>query len=121
MESAVLAQSPITPLAAAKAVPPTQQRELMASWLKEQHTASTRKAYAKDLRDLFRFIASVPQPTPELVSEFLALDQFQALILNLLSSSTPRNVSPLMSKSGSYPSLTVHLSSHYSRCPFFMC
>ena len=54
----------------------------MGDLLANKRSVQTRQAYAKDLRDFFTFIAN-SDPTPELVGEFLALEQFDALALVL--------------------------------------
>jgi integrase/recombinase XerC len=57
--------------------------DVLASLLSDKRSPNTRRAYAKDLRDFFRFAASVEEPTPEGVREFLSLDSFAALSLVL--------------------------------------
>ena len=54
----------------------------MGDLLANKRSVQTGQAYAKDLRDFFTFIAN-SDPTPELVGEFLALEQFDALALVL--------------------------------------
>ena len=50
--------------------------------LSDKRSASTRHAYAKDLRDFFRTIAQT-EPTPEMVNYFLQLSQQEAVTLVL--------------------------------------
>lgn len=57
--------------------------DVLAQLLGDKRSLNTKAAYAKDLRDFFRFVAEVKEPTKELVKEFLALDQFAALSLVL--------------------------------------
>jgi integrase/recombinase XerC len=57
--------------------------DVLASLLSDKRSPNTRRAYAKDLRDFFRFVAGAPSPTPEVVKEFLGLDPFAALSLVL--------------------------------------
>ncbi|MFM6401773.1 MAG: hypothetical protein ACKPFF_34275, partial [Planktothrix sp.] len=52
--------------------------DTLTELLANKRSVQTRRAYAKDLRDFFSFIAH-SDPTPELVREFLALEQFDAL------------------------------------------
>jgi integrase/recombinase XerC len=56
--------------------------DILGDLLANKRSVQTRQAYAKDLRDFFTFIAN-SDPTPELVGEFLALEQFDALALVL--------------------------------------
>ncbi|MFM6453394.1 MAG: tyrosine-type recombinase/integrase, partial [Planktothrix sp.] len=56
--------------------------DILRDLLANKRSVQTRRAYAKDLRDFFSFIAH-SDPTPELVREFLALEQFDALALVL--------------------------------------
>lgn len=56
--------------------------DILGELLANKRSVQTRRAYAKDLRDFFTFIAN-SDPTPELVREFLALEQFDALALVL--------------------------------------
>ncbi len=60
-----------------------QKIDVMAELLADKRSLNTRTAYAKDLRDFFRFAANVASPTPELVTQFLQLEQFDALALVL--------------------------------------
>ncbi len=60
-----------------------QKIDVMAELLADKRSLNTRTAYAKDLRDFFRFAASVASPTPELVTQFLQLEQFDAIALVL--------------------------------------
>ncbi|PSF33876.1 integrase [Aphanothece hegewaldii CCALA 016] len=57
--------------------------DLLAQLLSDKRSPETRRGYARDLRDFFRFVANVDEPTPEVVQAFLKLDQFQALSLVL--------------------------------------
>jgi integrase/recombinase XerC len=57
----------------------TAEVDVLAQLLSDKRSPHTRQAYAKDLRDFFRFVAQVESPTAELVKEFLALDRFAAL------------------------------------------
>ncbi|ACK73901.1 integrase domain protein SAM domain protein (plasmid) [Gloeothece citriformis PCC 7424] len=57
--------------------------DILAQLLADKRSLNTQKAYAKDLRDFFRYVAGVDEPTPALVKEFLGLDQFAALSLVL--------------------------------------
>ncbi len=57
-------------------------RDVLAELLSDKRSLGTRKAYAKDLRDFFRTIAS-SEPIPELVAQFLSLERFQAVSLVL--------------------------------------
>jgi integrase/recombinase XerC len=57
--------------------------DVLASLLSDKRSPNTRCAYAKDLRDFFRFVAGALSPTPEVVKEFLGLDSFAALSLVL--------------------------------------
>jgi integrase/recombinase XerC len=56
--------------------------DILTELLANKRSIETRQAYAKDLRDFFNFIAR-SDPTPELVREFLALEQFDAVALVL--------------------------------------
>ena len=56
--------------------------DILGDLLANKRSVQTGQAYAKDLRDFFTFIAN-SDPTPELVGEFLALEQFDALALVL--------------------------------------
>ena len=56
--------------------------DILGDLLANKRSVQTRQAYAKYLRDFFTFIAN-SDPTPELVGEFLALEQFDALALVL--------------------------------------
>ncbi|MGD2184370.1 tyrosine-type recombinase/integrase [Lusitaniella coriacea] len=73
-----LAVPALTPLALA-----AQHKDVMAELLADQRSPNTRRAYAKDLKDFFRFAAGVADPSPELVGEFLGLDRFNAVALVL--------------------------------------
>lgn len=57
--------------------------DVLAQLLEDKRSPNTRRAYAKDLRDFFEFVSGLSQPTPELVNQFLALEQFPALQLVL--------------------------------------
>lgn len=57
--------------------------DVMGELLADKRSLNTRTAYAKDLRDFFRFAAKVTSPTPELVTQFLQLEQFDAIALVL--------------------------------------
>ena len=64
--------------------------DVLAQLLADRRSPETRRAYAKDLRDFFGFAAGVGpclsadrEPTPEVVREFLGLEQFAALSLVL--------------------------------------
>ena len=57
--------------------------DVLAQLLSDRRSPQTRRAYALDLRDFFSFAAGVGEPTPEVVREFLSLDQFAALSLVL--------------------------------------
>lgn len=58
------------------------QRDLVAELLADKKSASTRRAYAKDLRDFFLTVADA-EPDPNLVREFLTLDRHAAVSLVL--------------------------------------
>ena len=60
-----------------------QKIDVMAELLADKRSTNTRTAYAKDLRDFFRFAAGVAEPTPELVTQFLQLERFDAMALVL--------------------------------------
>ena len=62
---------------------PGAEPDVLAQLLGDKRSLNTKAAYAKDLRDFFRFVAEVKEPTKELVKEFLSLDQFAALSLVL--------------------------------------
>lgn len=53
-------------------------QDLIGQLLADKRSPTTRLEYAKDLRYFFKLISG-KDPTPELVSEFLNLDRFQAL------------------------------------------
>ncbi len=63
-------------------IAPVQQRDLLAELLADKRSENTRRAYARDLKDFF-LITTGLQPSPQLVSEFLGLDRFQAIALVL--------------------------------------
>ncbi len=54
----------------------------MAELLADKRSENTRRAYARDLQDFF-LITTALKPSPQLVSEFLSLDRFQAIALVL--------------------------------------
>lgn len=60
-----------------------EEPDVLAQLLADRRSPETRRAYAKDLRDFFGFAAGVGEPTPEVVREFLGLEQFAALSLVL--------------------------------------
>jgi integrase/recombinase XerC len=57
----------------------TAEVDVLAQLLSDKRSPNTRRAYAKDLRDFFRFLAGIPAPTTLVVKEFLGLDRFAAL------------------------------------------
>lgn len=61
---------------------PQKDRNLLAELLADKRSENTRIAYERDLRDFFTVTAG-QKPTPQLVSEFLALPRFQAIALVL--------------------------------------
>jgi len=54
--------------------------DLIEQLLNDKRSPNTRRAYARDLKDFFLTVAS-SEPTPELVSQFLRLDRFNAIAL----------------------------------------
>jgi integrase/recombinase XerC len=60
-----------------------EEPDVLAQLLADKRSPETRRAYAKDLRDFFGFVAGVEQPSAGLVKEFLSLNQFAALSLVL--------------------------------------
>jgi integrase/recombinase XerC len=58
------------------------ERDILTELLVDKRSPNTRNAYAKDLKDFFRFAVGV-DPTPALVMEFLGLDRFNARSLVL--------------------------------------
>lgn len=61
----------------------SQNPDVLASLLADKRSPNTRNAYAKDLRDFFRFAAGVDEPTPELVTQFLQLERSNGVALVL--------------------------------------
>ncbi|MBV5261506.1 tyrosine-type recombinase/integrase [Synechococcus moorigangaii CMS01] len=57
--------------------------DILSQLLENQKSAHTWRAYQKDLRDFFRFVADANEPTPILVEALLKLEQPQALALVL--------------------------------------
>ena len=68
-----------------------QDQDLIQELLADKRSPQTRRAYAKDLRDFFRFLTGASEPTPELVQEFLELERMQAVALVLKYKSHLRN------------------------------
>lgn len=56
--------------------------DVLAQLLAQKRSPNTRRAYQKDLKDFFQQVVN-DQPTPDLVLEFLHLEQFQAVQLVL--------------------------------------
>ncbi len=52
---------------------------VLAQLLADKRSPNTKRAYAKDLRDFFRYLYAVEEPTSKEVQAFLRLDRFQAL------------------------------------------
>jgi integrase/recombinase XerC len=69
--------APITPVKTGILTTPAPS--LIAQLLDDKRSPHTRRAYAKDLRDFFRFLLGIADPTPEAVREFLQLEQVSAL------------------------------------------
>lgn len=57
----------------------TVEPNVLAQLIADKRSPNTKRAYAKDLRDFFRHVAGVAEPTAEEVQKFLSLDRFQAL------------------------------------------
>lgn len=71
----------LVPLSASGlAVPET---DILARLLADKRSPETRRAYAKDLGDFFRFATGSARPVPEAAGEFLSLDRYAALSLVL--------------------------------------
>jgi integrase/recombinase XerC len=62
---------------------PTDSPDILSQLLENQKSPHTWRAYRKDIRDFFRFIADAPEPTPILIEALLKLEQPQALALVL--------------------------------------
>ena len=78
MSSKIIVQPPATSLATAAAA----QADVLRSLLDDKRSDNTRRAYSKDIKDFFRFLASA-EPSVELINEFLALDRLEAKALVL--------------------------------------
>jgi len=59
------------------------QDDLISMLLQDKRSPHTRAAYEKDLRNFFFVVANTPEPTPQIVVEFLSLDRFVAVSLVL--------------------------------------
>ncbi|MEQ8465728.1 tyrosine-type recombinase/integrase [Coleofasciculus sp. E1-EBD-02] len=59
------------------------QDDLIFMLLQDKRSPQTRAAYKKDLRNFFFVVANTPEPTPQIVVEFLSLDRFAAVSLVL--------------------------------------
>lgn len=62
---------------------PADNPDILSQLLENQKSPHTWRAYKKDIRDFFRFVADVNEPTPILVEALLKLEQPQALALVL--------------------------------------
>jgi integrase/recombinase XerC len=51
--------------------------------LEDKRSTETRRAYAKDLKDFFKYIANVNEPSPEIVASFLNCERYKAIALVL--------------------------------------
>ena len=78
MSSKIITQAQSTSLATAAA----EQKDVLTQLLADKRSENTRRAYNKDLKDFFRFLSS-REPSAALVSEFLALQRFEAKALVL--------------------------------------
>jgi integrase/recombinase XerC len=78
MNSKIIVQPQSTSLATAA----EEQKDVLTQLLDDKRSENTRRAYNKDLKDFFRFLSST-EPSAALVSEFLALQRFQAKALVL--------------------------------------
>ncbi len=59
------------------------QPDVIAQLLADKRSPNTRRAYKKDLTDFFKVVANTPQPSRDLVLEFLHLEQTSAVQLVL--------------------------------------
>ncbi|MDV3002560.1 MAG: Tyrosine recombinase XerC (plasmid) [Chroococcopsis gigantea SAG 12.99] len=59
------------------------QVDVVNRLLEDKRSPETRRAYAKDLRDFFKFIAGVEEPTQEVVAGFLGCERYRAIALVL--------------------------------------
>ncbi|BAW96699.1 tyrosine recombinase [[Synechococcus] sp. NIES-970] len=62
---------------------PTDNPDILSQLLENQKSPHTWRAYKKDIRDFFRFVADANEPTPILIEALLKLEQPQALALVL--------------------------------------
>ncbi len=62
---------------------PADNPDILSQLLENQKSPHTWRAYKKDIRDFFRFVADANEATPLLVEAFLNLEQPQALALVL--------------------------------------
>lgn len=78
MSSKIIVQPQSNSLAATA----EEQKDVLTQLLDDKRSENTRRAYNKDLKDFFRFLGGA-EPSADLVSEFLALERFQAKALVL--------------------------------------
>jgi integrase/recombinase XerC len=57
--------------------------DVVTRLLEDKRSPETRRAYAKDLRDFFKYIAGVEEPTQEAVARFLSCERYRAIALVL--------------------------------------
>ena len=60
-----------------------EQKDVLTQLLDNKRSENTRRAYNKDLKDFFRFLSGAKEPSTVLISEFLALQRFDAKALVL--------------------------------------